>query len=920
MSVMLPESHAQPYTSKLKKVDNQLLGSIVQPGVQNTNPPEERSDPHTIEDPTINQNANLKADEGRKDDLNSRVRNYVSPNNKYLTGTQSTEDHRPGYDEYGEELGKDARVWKTYVQEAARWDADLVDGWNRSLDLILSCIVLGHFHSVFVIESSKSLQPDPAGNSDQSLFTISQTLVLIANSHSGSPLNLTLLERPDFVVPASAVCVNTLWFLSLSLSVSVSLIAMLAKDWARGYIAELTGQPYQQARKRQRRWDGLKEWKVPEVIAFLPSLLHLALCIHLGAALPVLLVTMMSLTAYGVSTTLPLIHEHCPYSTPLSKLVLMLPKPTFPRRFARWMRNIPLNDFTTRLESVVEQQTDEDLMDETTSRALAWLIVNYEDSRSADIALQAIAGASYKLPYAPLGNCKAGSLIEQKLRNCFSTRITAQKLYLKDITLLEAASLYARALSAPVMDPIFRYQVDRPAVDLSVCLIDNNTLSAATSPNKLAFALSVIALNGIRNGLEPRAHIVLTAQLLELHLKDRVTLKNPALLELLQGAARWPSFRYGDESSDTECIRLMVTIAQFLPTLSHDGGSQIHRSVGAAFTAFACTHRNYSRWPLVENLTAHEKITSDLVYHIPKHYERFPLVDSAITSSLVIFGLLELLKHHVASLDTSDVTIITNALRHYKPRPASIDIFGLPKQAFGSDYKYITETALPFLTADSQGTYTCSGDVRSAWLAVFNLQYLEVSPYAMDICALALENLRSVRSGLLKQCCCNLAAQGPATWDKALSVGPKRQNIISLYLDMLEYEDERVVPYIMVGLIRIIKRQIKEPNHTVANREIILQPLLSYEQSLNTTQRSDQSSHAVTIDTFIACAEAWTPRLEDMVNRIPRHIWASSILRKLTWLLRSGTLGEGHPLYQRLQAFVNRIIKIPKLLDSPDWS
>ncbi|KAG8683476.1 hypothetical protein FRC09_016062, partial [Ceratobasidium sp. 395] len=34
------------------------------------------------------------------------------------------------YDEYGAELGQDARFWKTYVREADRWDAELVDGWN----------------------------------------------------------------------------------------------------------------------------------------------------------------------------------------------------------------------------------------------------------------------------------------------------------------------------------------------------------------------------------------------------------------------------------------------------------------------------------------------------------------------------------------------------------------------------------------------------------------------------------------------------------------------------------------------------------------------------------------------------------------------------------------------------------------------
>ncbi|CAE6365037.1 unnamed protein product [Rhizoctonia solani] len=40
-------------------------------------------------------------------------------------------------DEYGAELGKEARVWKVYVQETDKWDRELVDGWNKSLDVIL---------------------------------------------------------------------------------------------------------------------------------------------------------------------------------------------------------------------------------------------------------------------------------------------------------------------------------------------------------------------------------------------------------------------------------------------------------------------------------------------------------------------------------------------------------------------------------------------------------------------------------------------------------------------------------------------------------------------------------------------------------------------------------------------------------------
>ncbi|KAG8724837.1 hypothetical protein FRC09_013277, partial [Ceratobasidium sp. 395] len=193
------------------------------------------------------------------------------PNDKEMVTPQPEPDQdqdggyfeapRPDYDDYGQELGKNARFWKTYVREASRWDADMVDGWNK-----------------FVIESYKSLQPDPAETSAQTLDTISQTLLAMANAQSGVPFGYTPPVPAAFVASTSAVCVNALWFLSLSLSVGVSLVALLGKDWARAYMAELTGQPYQQARKRQQRWDSLEEWRMPQVIKFLPILLHLALC------------------------------------------------------------------------------------------------------------------------------------------------------------------------------------------------------------------------------------------------------------------------------------------------------------------------------------------------------------------------------------------------------------------------------------------------------------------------------------------------------------------------------------------------------------------------------------------------------------------------------------------------------------------
>lgn len=66
--------------------------------------------------------------------------------------------------------------------------------------------------------------------------------------------------------------------MSLSLSVAVTLVAMLAKEWCYTFMSGRTGQACLQARKRQQRWDGLVRWKMQELVVLVPSAIHLALC------------------------------------------------------------------------------------------------------------------------------------------------------------------------------------------------------------------------------------------------------------------------------------------------------------------------------------------------------------------------------------------------------------------------------------------------------------------------------------------------------------------------------------------------------------------------------------------------------------------------------------------------------------------
>ncbi|EUC59431.1 hypothetical protein RSOL_313580, partial [Rhizoctonia solani AG-3 Rhs1AP] len=120
------------------------------------------------------------------------------------------------FDEYGAELKPEARVWKTYIHEAEKFDLEQFDGWNR-----------------FLIESSKSLKENPAETSARRL---DQIVILLVGANTGgtsiSPLNTTEIIAPQPFSPRPIdICINTLWSFSLITSAAVPPIAMLAKEW-----------------------------------------------------------------------------------------------------------------------------------------------------------------------------------------------------------------------------------------------------------------------------------------------------------------------------------------------------------------------------------------------------------------------------------------------------------------------------------------------------------------------------------------------------------------------------------------------------------------------------------------------------------------------------------------------------------------
>ncbi|QRV95285.1 hypothetical protein RhiJN_23303 [Ceratobasidium sp. AG-Ba] len=228
-------------------------------------------------------------------------------------------------------IGREAQVWTTYVKETKEHDDDMVDGWNRSLDVTLAkfnvrsetvfAALFSAILTAFVLESAKQLEPDPAEQTVTLLMEISQKLDGDRDqSPSARSANAAIVL--DFSPSNNAVWVNCLWFLSLSISVAVSLAAMLAKQWCFYYLSSRTGDTITQAEERQKRFGGLAKWRMRGILEHLPMLMHIALGlilylwdINVAVASTVSAVSVTALCFYLGTILLPVWDSYCPYKT-----------------------------------------------------------------------------------------------------------------------------------------------------------------------------------------------------------------------------------------------------------------------------------------------------------------------------------------------------------------------------------------------------------------------------------------------------------------------------------------------------------------------------------------------------------------------------------------------------------------------------
>ena len=186
--------------------------------------------------------------------------------------------------------------------------------------------------AAFIIESYQNLSPNSSDTTNALLAQISQQLVNVSN---GTPLTNVAAQRSQpFTPTASAVRVNVLWFLSLTLSLSCALSATLIQQWARRYreFAQRRGAFHRRGRMRAYIFDGVDRFGMARAVATMPTLLHISVFlffaglveflfpVHSAVACATLGCIVVFALAYANLTILPNIYHSCPYDTPLSGL------------------------------------------------------------------------------------------------------------------------------------------------------------------------------------------------------------------------------------------------------------------------------------------------------------------------------------------------------------------------------------------------------------------------------------------------------------------------------------------------------------------------------------------------------------------------------------------------------------------------
>jgi hypothetical protein len=191
--------------------------------------------------------------------------------------------------------------------------------------------------AALVAVSVQDLKPN---SQDISAFYLASIYQILADSNGSQILIPPTLPNPStpFSPPTSAVWINSLWFLSLVISLTGALLATLLQQWARRYmkVTQTRYSPHKRARIRAFFAEGVEKIHLPSAVEALPALLHLSLFLFFaGLAVFIFNInhTVFKVTIswvgfctgiYMCITLMPTFRHDSPYYAPLSSLAWYL--------------------------------------------------------------------------------------------------------------------------------------------------------------------------------------------------------------------------------------------------------------------------------------------------------------------------------------------------------------------------------------------------------------------------------------------------------------------------------------------------------------------------------------------------------------------------------------------------------------------
>ncbi|KAF6760650.1 hypothetical protein DFP72DRAFT_959949 [Ephemerocybe angulata] len=179
--------------------------------------------------------------------------------------------------------GKEKNPWQRCRKLVDRYDDGMCAAWKEEVDKLL--IFSGLFSATitaFTVESYKWLRDDSV---DMSAQLLAQLVTQLTNGTAVLPANVM---GKSATLTQTETRINAVWFMSLAFSLTTVLVGIMCLQWLREYQRDATLPHKDAIALRQMRFEGLIQWRVPEILSFLPMLLQISLLLFFWGLLDLL--------------------------------------------------------------------------------------------------------------------------------------------------------------------------------------------------------------------------------------------------------------------------------------------------------------------------------------------------------------------------------------------------------------------------------------------------------------------------------------------------------------------------------------------------------------------------------------------------------------------------------------------------------